>query len=439
MAAAVPPDYRALTADALPAYLAGVAVLRERLGGAPADWTVREVSDGYMNIVYLVDGPQGSLCFKQSLPHVRVDASWPLSLERNGCEKLYFETVRPHVGRSIPEIYHHDPAQFILVMEKLSPHVALRTALIAGRRLPAAITAVARFMARATFHTSDLHLPYERKHDLIAGLKDNDIVHRTMRELVFRDPYSGDRTRWTTPQLDDISAALRNDPEIRIAAARLGYLFMTATQALVHSDLHTGAVMVTDDDTRIIDPEFTVYGPIAIDPGVFIAHLLMAYYSQPGHRTSDDDRREFQRWILQEIAVFWNEFRAAFLTLWRADAAGGDAFQARIFADAAGAAALDAERERFLDTIYNDAIGFAAVIIIRCILGYAHFGDLETIADPDARAACEAGALRLARELLLRPGDFRAITNVTEAAPGCAVDRQAPGTRLTLGDAADHR
>ena len=67
--------------------------------------------------------------------------------------------------------------------------------------------------------------------------------------------------------------------------------------------------MVTEDDTRVIDPEFAMYGPIGFDLGAFLANLLMSYYSQPGHATAEDDRAGMQRWLLEQMPIFWQSVR----------------------------------------------------------------------------------------------------------------------------------
>ena len=41
---------------------------------------VREVGDGNINFVYILEGPAGALCLKQALPYVRVvGEDWPLT------------------------------------------------------------------------------------------------------------------------------------------------------------------------------------------------------------------------------------------------------------------------------------------------------------------------------------------------------------------------
>jgi 5-methylthioribose kinase len=62
MALDVPPGYRALKEADVAAYLAGVPAVAANLGGKPADWKVREVGDGNLNLVFVVEGPGPAWC-----------------------------------------------------------------------------------------------------------------------------------------------------------------------------------------------------------------------------------------------------------------------------------------------------------------------------------------------------------------------------------------
>jgi len=144
------PGYRPLEEAAIRTFLAAVPGVPERLGGDPAQWKVREVGDGNLNLVFLVNGPAGGVCVKQSLPYVRAAGeSWPLPLERAWFEQAYYRAVGPHVKGLAPEIYHYDPALFAIIMEQLSPHIIMRRGLIAGNRYPRAAADVADYIARA--------------------------------------------------------------------------------------------------------------------------------------------------------------------------------------------------------------------------------------------------------------------------------------------------
>ena len=76
-------DLRAVDGSRLAAALADIPPVRERLGGAPSTWRIREVGDGNLNLVFIVEGNRDSVVVKQALPYVRlVGVSWPLPLER---------------------------------------------------------------------------------------------------------------------------------------------------------------------------------------------------------------------------------------------------------------------------------------------------------------------------------------------------------------------
>ena len=177
--------------------------------------------------------------------------------------------------------------------------------------------------------------------------------------------------------------------------------------------------MVSENDTRVIDPEFAFYGPIGFDLGAFFGNLLLSWCSQPGHATSNDDRRGYQAWVLDQAKTFWETFRSRFLALWSAHAKG-DAWPAAMFCAPGDLAALDSARNAFLDSLFADMLGFAACKMIRRILGFAHVIDFERIQDAALRASCEADALALAHLLLTHPGQFRSVDDVIDAVPRIA-------------------
>jgi 5-methylthioribose kinase len=433
MALSVPIGYRSLDAESLADYLSDIEDVSKQLGGKPEQWRVREVGDGNLNLVFIVEGPQGGVCVKQALPYLRAAGeSWPMPLERAYFEHSYYAAVAPHVGGLIPRIYHYSPTLYCIVMELLTPHVILRREMIAGHRTPKAARDVAEYIARACFFTSDLAGPFERKMDLMATFAKNQPPVRISIELIFADPYRANpRNRWTTPQLDDVCADFHRDGPLKAAVARFGDKFLTDAQALIHGDLHTGSVMVTPTDTRVIDPEFVMMGPIGFDLGAYVGNLLLSWYSQSGHASADDDRKAMQEWILEQVIVFWRTFHDLFLALWN-DKTSGDAYPATMFHAPSDAPFFKAAQRAYLDSLFSDMIGFGACKMIRRILGFAHNIDFEWIKDQDRRAAAETGALLLARTLLTHPRQFRSIADVVEAAPYFARVPGALGSRVRL-------
>jgi 5-methylthioribose kinase len=410
--------YRILDPKSLLALIDGLNDVRTLLGGRLEDWRVREVGDGNLNLVFIIEGADGSVCVKQALPYVRAAGpSWPMSLERAFFENSYYLGVAPFVGERIPKIYHYDAELYCTVMERLSPHVILRQGLIAGRRYPNLAHDMGEYVARACFFTSDFAWPFERKMDGIALFAGNKALVRITVDLIFRDPYQlSERNHHTSPQLDEVVSDFRRDGPLKVAAARFGQKFLNETQALLHGDLHSGSVMVTENDSRVIDPEFAFYGPIGFDLGAFFGNLLLNWYSQPGHATPHDDRIAYQEWILQQANIFWETFRGRFLALWT-EHAKGDVFPATMFSTAEDAAALHSARRAFLDSLFADMLGFSACKMIRRILGFAHVIDFDWIRDAALRGNCEAGALAMAHLLLTHPEQFHSVADVIDAVP----------------------
>lgn len=86
---------------------------------------------------------------------------------------------------------------------------------------------------------------------------------------------------------------------LQLVARLLQAKFIERSQALLHGDMHTGSLMVTQHTTYAIDAEFTVYGPIAFDVGKFMANLLLAFFALDGHSSPADSRSKQRAWLFQ--------------------------------------------------------------------------------------------------------------------------------------------
>ena len=81
----------------------------------------------------------------------------------------------------------------------------------------------------------------------IAAFAGNHALCKITEDLVFTDPYRvAEQNRWTQPWLDAKAAALREDLDLHAAISRLKLKFLNAPEALIHGDLHTGSIMVTE-------------------------------------------------------------------------------------------------------------------------------------------------------------------------------------------------
>jgi 5-methylthioribose kinase len=401
----------------LAAYLDGIPNLRAILGGESAQWRVAEVGDGNLNLVFIVRGPMGGVAVKQALPYVRlVGESWPLPLSRAHYEHMALTEQARLTGHLVPAILHYDENLALIVMELLEPHIIMRRGMIEAVVYPKFAGDISTFMARTLYFTSDLALTAGGKKTMIAAFSGNTALCKITEDLIFTDPYRiAELNRWTSPQLDGYAARWREDGDLKVAVSRLKLKFLSSAEAMLHGDLHTGSVMLTPDDTRIIDPEFAFMGPMGFDVGAVIANFLINYFSHDGYEQKTGERDAYREWVLTTTQAIWTSFREKFLALWRSNATG-DAYPPSLFQGAAGEARLEAERQAYMDRLWTDTAGFAAAKMIRRILGLAHNIDLEWIKDADVRATCEARALTLARDMMVNTENYGSIAAVTDAA-----------------------
>ncbi len=420
-----PAAYSPLSTDTIAARLGALPDLRRRVGGDPTEWRAIEVGDGNLNLVFILSGPVGKVIVKQALPYVRlVGESWPLPLKRSWFEYSALIRQAARDPGSVPEVYHFDREQALIVMEYLDGHVILRRSLIEGVEHPGLAKFLGRFCARTLFRGSDLSLPApERKADL-ALFADNVELCDITESLVFTDPYwAAPLNRHTSPQLDPLVAELRADSDLKLIAQDLKLAFSSRAETLLHGDLHTGSVMAHGPKASVIDPEFATYGPVGFDIGMLIANFLMAYHAQSGHEARPGERNGYRDWILGVSTEIWEHFASEFAHLWRTERTGM-LYQARLFEDQGQTLAAEQALTRRLRAIWVDALGFCGVEMHRRILGLAHNADFESIDDPDQRAVCERPALLLGRQLAKDRALIRNMDEVCDLAR--LIDATAP-------------
>ncbi|CAN6927533.1 unnamed protein product [Brassica oleracea] len=409
-------EFKPLNEKSLVEYIKATPALSSRLGDKYDDLVIKEVGDGNLNFVFIVIGSTGSLVIKQALPYIRcIGESWPMTKER-----AYFEatTLRKHGALSpdhVPEVYHFDRTMALIGMRYLEPpHIILRKGLVAGIQYPFLAEHMADYMAKTLFFTSLLYHDTTEHKRAVTKFCGNVELCRLTEQVVFSDPYRVSTfNRWTSPYLDDDAKAVREDSALKLEIAELKSMFCERAQALIHGDLHTGSVMVTQDSTQVIDPEFSFYGPMGFDIGAYLGNLILAFFAQDGHATEGNDRKEYKQWILRTIEQTWNMFNKRFIALWDQNKDGpGEAYLADIYNNTE---VMQLVQEKYMRNLFHDSLGFGAAKMIRRIVGVAHVEDFESIKDDKQRAVCERKALEFGKMLLKERRKFKCIGEVVSA------------------------
>lgn len=349
-----------------------------------------EIGDGNLNYVFRIkDDESGkSVIFKQALPYVRiVGGDWPLSLDRARIEAQALRLAQEVCPGLVPHVYSFNQKQALIVMEDLHDHDILRKGLIEGRRYGNLSRDIGIYIARTLFYSSDLYLdPVQKKARQVQF--HNPELCKITEDLVFTDPFRDAASNKIPSEIRAfVETFLWQDEALLREVAILKHAFMTKGQALLHGDLHTGSVMVTEMGTKVIDPEFAYYGPIGFDVGAMLANLLLNYCAQPGHRANQSEASQYRAYLRQTIEELWLYFEAEFRRLCETETT-------EPMAKTSGFC------EWYMQQILQEAIGFAGCKMIRRIVGLAHVADIDTIADTQARVAAQTQALTIGATLI---------------------------------------
>ncbi|WP_108485144.1 S-methyl-5-thioribose kinase [Oceaniglobus ichthyenteri] len=401
--------YQELSADTLAARLNSIAAVTDRVGADTSQWQVKEVGDGNLNLVFILNGPKGTVIVKQALPYVRlVGDSWPLPLYRAFYENQALIRQQQRDPGSVPQVFHFDGDQALIIMEYLAPHIILRGKLIAGERVANLSRTMGEFCARTAFRGSELCMASGDKKADVALFAGNVAIPAISEALVFTAPYHEAELNHHTPELTPVVEKLRGDVALKTRVQAMMMKFISNTETMLHGDLHTGSIMSTDDDSRVIDPEFVQYGPMGFDIGMLTANFLMAYFSQPAHRSAAD-LGGYQGWILDQIREIFEHFDTEFRHLWKTERTG-ILYPATLFEDQGHSS--DAACEDVLRQIYEDAFAFCGIEMLRRVLSLAHNADFETITDTAVRAPLEARNIMMGVELIQNAETVRDVASL---------------------------
>ena len=404
--------YRPLDETTIVDYIAG----RPSLAGVFSDFgrlSISEVGDGNLNLVFIIENkanPAESVVLKQALPFLRVAGeSWPLTRERMRYETqalLKYNELAPGL---VPVVYDFDEEMSLVVMEHLKRHEIMRKSLVARQHFPKFVDHITTFLVNSLFFTSDLYLTGPEKKLLEAKFV-NEQLRKLQEDFVYTNPYmASPENRWNA-LVDDAVQAVRANAELKMAIAEMKQAYMTHAEALIHADLHTGSIMLNADDTRIIDPEFAFFGPMAYDIGAVLQNLVLNYLSHFGHTPDREERERYQSYLLDMIRSIWEEFARKFDAVWAANNRGELVPQS--YWDFPGGADAFAEyRRRYIQRLLQDVAGHGGTKFLRRMMGIVSVWDFTSIKDLESRAVAERLAIRIGTRWVL---ERRSVTSIED-------------------------
>ena len=242
---------------------------------------VEEIGDGNLNFVYRIfDSNHTSFILKYAPPYLRLlGEDFKLPQERICVEMhtmCYFESIAPSF---VPHIFHCDEKHFYCVMEDLKGYVLLQQKRL-KEKIPLVIyEKLGTFLALLYTNTPPSHKE---------GFYENATLKHISETYIFVFPHIPNHESLILPPF--FTPALKS-ALFEENMGTLRDLFLHVKECLIHGDLHTGSLLIHDDDVKIIDAEFSLFAPLGFDMGVLFAHILFGelHALMLGHQTQTQE------------------------------------------------------------------------------------------------------------------------------------------------------
>lgn len=331
-----------------------------------------EDSRGLINYVFRVRNGKSSLILKQARSNMRLDddvastdASYCPPQDRNYSEYLSLKLRRAITPDCVPEVYFADREKHVFLMEDVNYLKPSRSLLSQGHMIDGLAERCADFLADNHFYTTEFYLDTEVFREL-----DRCFVNTGMRAIMENWLFLRDTPTHQCPPLTRHFLPYIFADDIVVQSHLLRHKYMNATQAFIHSDIHTSNIFADDAQIKVIDMEYTFAGPCGYDLGYLLASLVSQYCSAVFRPfPSEGERREFKRYILAAIYTLVDRYQKRFAAHWNDEAKP-------VYRSCPGF------RDAFLEELVPDTAGFAAMpMFTLCVSSFGFTQEFEVIPD----------------------------------------------------------
>ena len=365
-------------------------VKEKNLFSENADLTVKEIGDGNINYIFKVENKIDgkSIVLKQADKLLR-SSGRPLDLTRSKIEANILRIENDLAPHFVPEIYFYDEIMCVLAMEDISEYKNLRTDLIAGKIFPNFADNISEFLSRTLLLTTDLFMnKFEKKKNVKEFI--NPELCDISECLVFTEPYDNNRNRniITAGNEEFVENMLYKNEDLHFAILKLREKFMNYSQSLIHGDLHSGSIFINEKGIKIIDPEFSFYGPMAYDIGNVIGNLYFPLYRAKFFMEDSKKKEEFINWLEKCILDIPILFSKKCKLLWE-KYSKDKLLKNKKF------------RDYYIENIIKDSLAYAGTEIIRRTVGDAKVLELTSLETSEKKLELERSLINKAISMII--------------------------------------
>ena len=364
-------------------------VKEKNLFSENADLTVKEIGDGNINYIFKVENKIDgkSIVLKQADKLLR-SSGRPLDLTRSKIEANILRIENNLAPHYVPEIYFYDEIMCVLAMEDISEYKNLRTELIAGKIFLNFADNISEFLSRTLLLTTDLFMnKFEKKKNVKEFI--NPELCDISECLVFTEPYDNNKNRniITTGNEEFVENMLYKNEDLHFAILKLREKFMNYSQSLIHGDLHSGSIFINEKGIKIIDPEFSFYGPMAYDIGNVIGNLYFPLYRAKFFMEDSKKKEEFINWLekcILDIPILFSEKCKLLWEKYSKD----KLLKNKKF------------RDYYIENIVKDSLAYAGTEMIRRTVGDAKVLELTSLENSEKKLELERSLINKAVSMI---------------------------------------
>lgn len=356
-----------------------------------SDLECKEIGDGNLNYVFRVIDKvtKKSVIIKQGYEEARISADIKISTDRNRIEAEILKLQNSYAPGYVPKVYEYDSIMSCIIMEDLSDYEIMRSALMRHEIFPNFSEEISTFLVRTLLLSSDLCMEHKEKKNRVQTYINPELCEIT-EQLVYTEPYFNCRNRNNIFSLNErfVQEQLYNDSNLHLEVTKLKFDFMNNAQSLIHGDLHTGSIFISQKGTKVIDPEFGFYGPMGYDIGNIIANLIFSWNNANATIEDSNKKEQYLKWIENEISKIIDLFKLKFVTLYDETCSEKLAKNNKFM-------------KFYLENIISDTAGVAGLELIRRTVGLANVKDITSITNVEKRKKAERINILVGKKYIL--------------------------------------
>ena len=345
-----------------------------------------EIGDGNINYVFRVYDKLNnkSVVVKQSDTLLR-SSGRPLDIYRSKIEAEVLKIENDLSPGSVPEIYHYDEEKALIVMEDISDYKNLRKEFLEGNIYNHLADSFSEFLADTLIPTTDLVISRAKKKERAKKFTNPELCDIT-EDLVLTEPYFNYKNRnIITDGLEKfVEDNLYNDKKLHFEVLKLKDKFQNYSQALLHGDLHLGSIFANEKGIKVIDPEFSFYGPIGYDIGNVWGNIVFPLANYLIVKEDKDILEKILNLLkdtidktIEKLNIIYNK-KVEF-----------EYFNNEDF------------KKYYIREIISDSIGYAGTEIIRRTVGDSKVIEISSVEDINLRRKLDTLLVEIGKELII--------------------------------------